>query len=108
MSRAPSWRRRLPREAMPTTGSVAIDSRGNVVPVLIRGRCRGEISAHAWPWELANAGSWWESGHQKRPRKLCRLFRLKREIQLHNREKSGRHKRNLRQLQLLAMLAFWT
>ena len=45
---------------------------------------------------------------QCRPTKLCRLFRLIRGIQLHNREKLGRHKRKLRQFQLLAMLAFAT
>src|SRR6476620_2415384 len=108
MSSAPSFWRRLPRVATPTTGSVAIDSRGSVAAVLIRGSIRGDMAARYWPWELAMREVGRSRVGQCRPTKLCRLFRLIRGIQLHNREKISRHKRKLRQFQPLAVLAFVT
>jgi len=46
---APSLRRRLPRAATPTTGSVAIDSRVSVAPVL------GSVPVYRLPWQIDGA-----------------------------------------------------
>ena len=100
--------------AFATRGDADHRRRWRSIPEAAWRRCSYAIRCGVIWLPAVGRGSWpvREVGRSRagkcRPTKLCRLFRLIRGIQLHNREKLGRHKRKLRQFQLLAMLALAT